>query len=245
MYTGLKPPPPLENEGAMLTTAIRIDPFNKFDILHSASRVNYAKTYNIEHNVKVKPYGIVNASFMHHLVRQWTEVIIGRATTPIQSAFLDCNQANLWALGFTQNMVTAVAAMVNRRKGPNADPRIAIISVARDSARVELQTEQLNASENLANHVVDLIQAGMMYFQAVSHVRRLSTNGVGFVGENDAVGEDPGSEGEDEAADEDEDDAADDGDDDEGDEAEQEDVQEEEGGEASSSSSSEEESDTE
>jgi hypothetical protein len=223
----------------MLTTAIRIDPFNKHDILHPASRVNYAKTYNIEHNVKVKPYGMVNASFMHHLVRQWTEVIIGRAITPIQRAIHETNQANLRALGFTPNMVAAVAAMVNRTKGPSADPRIAIISVARDSARTELQAVQVNASENLANHVVDLIQAGMMYLQAVSHVRRLSTNGVGVVGENDAVGEGAGSEGEDEAAGEDEDD------DDDEDEAEQEDEQEEEGDAASSSSSSGEESEAE
>ena len=173
----------------MMTTAIRIDPFNKNDNLHPASRINYAKTYNIEHNMKVKPYGMVHASSMHYLVRQWTEAILGRIITPIQRAIHETNQANLRALGFTPNMVTAVAALMNRPKGPSAGSRIAIMAVARDSARVELQAEQLNASENLANHVVDLIQAGMMYLQAVSHVRRLSTNGIGSEGENDAVSE--------------------------------------------------------
>jgi hypothetical protein len=203
----------------MLTTAIRIDPFNRFDILHPASRVNYAKTYNIEHNVKVKPYGMVNALFMHHLFKQWTEVIIGRSITPIQVAFREINPANLRALGFTTNMMGAVLAMMNRPKGPSANSRTAVISVARDSARIELQAEQASATENLANHVVDLIQAGMSYPQAVGHVRRLSTNGLGVEGENDAAGE--------------------------GGDDEDEDEQEEEDDEASSSSSSEEESEEE
>ena len=198
MYTGSQAPPSLKNEGMMLTTAIRIDPFNRFDNLHPASRVNYAKTYNIEHNVKVKPYGMVNAQFMHHLVRQWTQVIIGRSITPIQVAFREINPANLRALGFTQSMMVAVLKMMNRPKGPSANSQTAIIAIARDSARNELQAEQVNATENLANHVVDLIQAGMSYPQAVGHVRRLSANGLGVEGENDAAGE--GDDDDDEAS---------------------------------------------
>jgi hypothetical protein len=182
----------------MLTTAIRIDPFNRFDNLHPASRVNYAKTYNIEHNVKVKPYGMVNAQFMHHLVRQWTEVIIGRSITPLQVAFREINPANLRALGFTQSMMQAVLNMMNRQKGPSANSQTAIVAIARDSARNELQAEQVNATENLANHVVDLIRAGMSYPQAVGHVRRLSANGLGVEGENDAAGE--GDDDDDEAS---------------------------------------------
>jgi len=202
MYTGSEAPPPLKNEGMMSTKPIRIDPFNRFDILHPASRVNYAKTYNIEHNVKVKPYGMVNALFMHHLVKQWTEVIIGRSITPIQVVFREINPANLRALGFTSNMMTAVFNMMNRPKGPSANSQTAVVSVARDSARNELQSEQADASENLANHVVDLIQAGMRYPQAVGHVRRLHTNGLGVQGENDAVGEGAEDEEEDEEEDE-------------------------------------------
>jgi hypothetical protein len=198
MYTGSQEPPPLKSEGDMSTKAIRIDPFNKFDSLPPGSRVNYAKIYNVEHNVKVKPYGMVNAQFMHLLVKQWTEVILGRSPTLMQVAFREINSANLRNLGFTQNMIRAVLVMLNRPKGPSADARTAITSVLRDSARSELQDEQVDATGNLANQVVDLVHAGMTFPQAVDHVRRLSTNIVGVDGEMDAVGEGDDDEDEDE-----------------------------------------------
>jgi hypothetical protein len=210
----------------MLTTAIRIDPFQSSDVLHPASRVNYAKTYTIEHKVKVKPYGTVNSQFMHHLLKQWTEVIM-RAYNPAQNAFSTVSPANLVELGFTPEMINAVLIMMKPRpKGPRADARTSITSVARRSAKEELEAdEDEDASEakilaneadaeKLANRVVELILAGMTYTQALGHVRQLNDNGNGYEGENDAVSE---------GYDDDDDDDSDDDDDDEEDEQEDED----------------------
>jgi hypothetical protein len=233
VYTGPSPPRPLPNEGKILTIPIRVDPCEKSGTLHSASRVDYSKTYNIEHNVKVKPFGMVNNQSMNHLIRQWAQILM-RRFNPAQSAFNEVSPATLRDLGFTTDMIRAVIVMMNpRSKGPIADARTAITSVARNSAREELKAEEeedvstkerlANATEaeKLASQVVELIVAGMPYNLAIDHVRQLSENGNGYEGEDDPVGE---------GDDEDDDD---------------EDEEEEEGDEASSSSSSEEESDEE
>ena len=183
-----------------MTTAIRVDPFFRFDRLDVASRVDYAKTYNIEHNVKVKPYGMVNQQHMHHLVRQWTQVIMGRFN-PAQNAFITPSVPALRALGFTQGMIQAVLNIMNRTRRPSADVKTSIKSVARSSAQFELQIEAeedaseeqklalKSEAEKLANHVVEFIMAGMTYHQAVDRVRQLSENGNGQGTENAAVGD--------------------------------------------------------
>jgi phosphopantothenoylcysteine synthetase/decarboxylase len=116
--------------------------------------------------------------------------------------------------------------MKPRPKGPRADARTSITSVARRSAKEELEAdEDEDASEakilaneadaeKLANRVVELILAGMTYTQALGHVRQLNDNGNGYEGENDAVSE---------GYDDDDDDDSDDDDDDEEDEQEDED----------------------
>jgi hypothetical protein len=235
VYTGPFPPRPIQNEVRLPTTPIRIDPFDKFDTLHPASRVDYAKTYNIEHNVKVKPFGMVNNQFMNHLLRQWAQVLM-RRFNPARSAFSAVSEATLRDLGFTNDMIRAVQVMMRpRSKGPVADARTSITSVARNSAKEELKADEeedastaerlTNEAEalKLANQVVELIVAGMTYTLAVDHVRQLAENGNGFEGEDDPVEED-------------------DDDDDDEDDDEDEDEQEEGSDEEASSSSSEEES---
>jgi len=185
----------------MLKTAIRIDPFRRFDVLSSASRVDYAKTYTIEHNVRVKPYGMVNNQFMHHLVKQWIGVIISSMYNPARNAFRAANPTTLGVLGFTREMMSAVLAMMRRSKGPSADARTAIMSVARNSAITELADEleedaseaekrtNIIEAEKLAGQVVELILTGMTYLQAVGHVRQLAENGDGWANENAAIGD--------------------------------------------------------
>jgi hypothetical protein len=231
VYTGPYPPRPVANEGKMLTIPIRIDPSEKFGTLHPASRVDYAKTYNIEHNVKVRPFGMVNSQSMNPLIRQWAQILM-RRFSPAQTAFRAVSPATLRDLGFTTDMIRAVLVMMTpRSKGPVADARTSITSVARNSAKEELKAEEeedastkeklanVAKAEKLANQVVELIEAGMPYNLAIDHVRQLSENGNGYKGEDDAVGEG----------------------DDEDDDDEDEDEEEEEGDEASSSSSEEEE----
>jgi hypothetical protein len=204
VYTGKEPPPPLNTERGMLTAAIRIDPFEGSGPLHRASRVNYAKTYTIEHNVKVKPYGTVNNLHMHHLFKQWTEVLIGRSViNPARIAFAEISVPNLEDLGFDRGMMKAVLALKNRSKGPSADPRRLITSVARSSAKLALQAEQVDATENLADQVVEMIVAGMTYPLAVERVRELVNIGEGDENENAAVGDSDDDEDESEAEDDD------------------------------------------
>jgi hypothetical protein len=48
-----KPPSELPGEHMLPNTPIRIEPLTPRHILDSTSRLNYAKTYTVEHNVKV------------------------------------------------------------------------------------------------------------------------------------------------------------------------------------------------
>jgi hypothetical protein len=100
-------------------------------------------------------------------------------------------------------MMKAVLALQNRSKGPSADPRRLITSVARSSAKLALQAEQVDATENLADQVVEMIVAGMTYPLAVERVRELVNIGEGDENENAAVGDGDDDEDESEAEDDD------------------------------------------
>jgi hypothetical protein len=58
IYTGKEPPPLLEGE-ALYKRPIRMEPDNPRTKLDTASRINYAKLYTVEHNVKVAFVGWV------------------------------------------------------------------------------------------------------------------------------------------------------------------------------------------
>jgi hypothetical protein len=198
VYTGAAAPPArFRNEADILPTAIRIDPFDEDDTLHSASRVNYGKVYNIEHNVKVKPYGVVNNQFMHSLITQWTQVFIGRTGNPAQLAFRTPGEQTLRGLGFTPSQITSVTNILTRR---GANPYDVITSMARVSAEQQLAAEDRaeRTVRRLANHVVDLILAGMTYPNAVSHVKLITAN-------EEADDDDDDDDDEDEDEDEDDD----------------------------------------
>jgi hypothetical protein len=137
--------------------------------------VNYGKAWNIEHNVKVKPYGVVNNQFMHSLITQWTQVFIGRTGNPAQLAFPTPGEQTLRGLGFTPSQITSVTNILTRR---GANPYDVITSMARVSAEQQLAAEDRaeRTVRRLANHVVDLILAGMTYPNAVSHVKLITAN---------------------------------------------------------------------
>lgn len=46
-------------EGEMLSNPIRVDPDYQHWSLNAASRIDFGKVYTIEHNIKVKPFGMV------------------------------------------------------------------------------------------------------------------------------------------------------------------------------------------
>jgi hypothetical protein len=59
IFTGRMAPDPLPGENGMYHRPIRVEPF-KLERLAPESRVNYAKIYTIEHNVKVCSVGKIH-----------------------------------------------------------------------------------------------------------------------------------------------------------------------------------------
>lgn len=59
VYTGKVPPKLLDSDAGIMEIALRIDPVSNEDTLTETSRINLAKVYTIEHNLKVKPVGTI------------------------------------------------------------------------------------------------------------------------------------------------------------------------------------------
>jgi hypothetical protein len=72
VHTGRVPPLPRPGEaGAEFLASIRVDSDVPGQELHPASRVNFGKVYTVEHNIKVKPYGVVNQYSMGALAENF------------------------------------------------------------------------------------------------------------------------------------------------------------------------------
>ncbi|GAB7325640.1 hypothetical protein MBLNU13_g09620t1 [Cladosporium sp. NU13] len=73
VYAGGTPP---VNRGTSLglLPSIRVDPDDRRAILETASLINFGRVYTIEHNVKVKAFGIVNRSDLPALLRNYQRV---------------------------------------------------------------------------------------------------------------------------------------------------------------------------
>lgn len=99
VYTGKTPPQvfpeeqPGRGEHPILPVAIRVDPDNRCDNLHPASRLDFGKVYTVQHNLKVKAFGLVNQRSIEALINQfriaWSKELSNttlrlesRATTP-------------------------------------------------------------------------------------------------------------------------------------------------------------------
>ncbi|MCJ1237387.1 hypothetical protein MMC14_005372 [Varicellaria rhodocarpa] len=76
VYTGSEIPQKIKGETNLRKDAINIIPINPKEKLDALSRVNLAKTYPVEHNVKVKEVGKVNAAHLKKLVGYWKNLTI-------------------------------------------------------------------------------------------------------------------------------------------------------------------------
>lgn len=86
VYTGSTPPSISENERGMQPIAVRVDLDNETTPLAPTSRINYGNLYTIEHNFKVKPYGVVSRASAAPLMSQFQQVNaqrFGFATQPL------------------------------------------------------------------------------------------------------------------------------------------------------------------
>jgi hypothetical protein len=68
IYTGPNPPREVEGEAPLRLRPIQVIPKTPRDKLEKESRINYAKIYTVEHNVKVHFIGHVAPSSQHKLV---------------------------------------------------------------------------------------------------------------------------------------------------------------------------------
>ncbi|KAM0718567.1 hypothetical protein Q7P37_005637 [Cladosporium fusiforme] len=199
VFTGSNAPQAFKHEKGILLGAIRVDPSNASDRLHVASRLNYGKVYNVEHNVEVKPYGIVNSNFMHLLYQQFTMVFFRTLhTTPVRTALSQPSPQTFGPLGFTEPQITAIINMINIRR---AKPDQALSSVAEASAMPVF--EGRDGQQRLARQAAKLVLAGLTFQQAIQQVTLVEGKHESF------------AESDDETADEDDDDeGGDEGDDD-------------------------------
>lgn len=67
----------------MRPSAIRVDPDERGAKLVQYSRCNFGKVYTVEHNVKVKPWGMVNRDSMQALVYQFRDVWMDMFGVPV------------------------------------------------------------------------------------------------------------------------------------------------------------------
>jgi len=71
VYTDQYPPQKLVGEKKMNKDPIRVMPVNQSEKLDDLSRINLAKTYSIEHMVKVKKVGMVPQSDFKKMKEYW------------------------------------------------------------------------------------------------------------------------------------------------------------------------------
>jgi hypothetical protein len=88
VYTGNAPPQVSDSERGMQAIAIKIDPDNATTPLDPVSRIHYGNLYTVEHNIRVKAYGMVNQASLLPLMSQFRQVNrerIGFSTPPLQT----------------------------------------------------------------------------------------------------------------------------------------------------------------
>ena len=71
VYTGSEVPSKIKGETKLRKDAINIIPVNPAEKLDALSRVNLAKTFPVEHNVKVKEVGKVHPAHLKKLIGYW------------------------------------------------------------------------------------------------------------------------------------------------------------------------------
>jgi uncharacterized protein DUF6590 len=78
---------PNEGESGMMP-GIRIVPTDKRDKLDPMSRIDFARMYTVEHNVKAYDFGKVHENYQRRLLKQWIQTTIGNNKGIELSGFL-------------------------------------------------------------------------------------------------------------------------------------------------------------
>ncbi|KAK6434439.1 hypothetical protein LTR95_009378 [Oleoguttula sp. CCFEE 5521] len=82
VFTGKGVPAGAPRTLGLLDEPIRVNADDPTDKLDSESMIHYGKIYTIEHNIKVKPFGLVHDIYLRPLLEQFRDVWMRRAGLP-------------------------------------------------------------------------------------------------------------------------------------------------------------------
>nr|OQO31292.1 hypothetical protein B0A51_03270 [Rachicladosporium sp. CCFEE 5018] len=180
IYIGKQPPRRPRLEPELLPNAIRVDPDNPDDKLDVLSRINYSTVYTIEHNVKVRPCGMVNRDHLTPLLQQFKEVFVAK-------------------IGVRESQPSVVAMNVQLPSDPRAPGRPSRTSVEEDDDATKRRATQ---RADLARHIAAARMANNLGRRRSRHEDRTPTAGSAVSGAADDIDEDS-DEGSDQSGDDD------------------------------------------
>jgi hypothetical protein len=67
---------PKNTDSGPMLPGIRIIPNRKVDKVDPMARIDFARTYTVEHNVKVYDFGVVADDYLDRLASQWVKVML-------------------------------------------------------------------------------------------------------------------------------------------------------------------------
>jgi hypothetical protein len=199
VFSGRTVPTLQHNEQGLQPVAIRIDLDDNATALHHTSRINYSKVYTIEHNVKVKPFGMVNRDHIRSLMDQFRTVFLAgtggsgpqlqQLRTPASAPMVDNKQnPNATRPANTGNQAPIPSTQQDgvNRHGPNRggggpppgkDPRGGPDSVPRNP-RDALRS--LGFTEAETNAIINRISQGQSQREAIAVVARARASNEGY-----------------------------------------------------------------
>jgi hypothetical protein len=214
VFTGQQPHQPMSRETQMQPIPIRIDVDQRGTSLDSCSRVHYGKFYTMEHNVKVKPFGVVSPDSVQALNNQfrivWARMFVQNKPTPPdtqpdqplepsarQASSSDAQElpppAALKASGFHDVQIRKMQTIVGR----GMSPKYATAIVRAEASKV---------SPTQAHEVGRLVVGGMQFPAAFARVTDKAHTGTSKDDDEDEDGDDDNDNEEDSVDDNDDDD---------------------------------------
>jgi len=196
----------------MQPIAVRIDVDQRSDALDKASRVHYGKHYTIEHNFKVKPFGMVNPGSVQAFNSQFNAVWARMSPqTPQALPTIPQGQPLSHPVGSPGGSNTQVlpAPEVLRSNGFN-DDQIKMMKTIVDGGRTpryavaRVKAEAMKATATQAHEVGRLVVSGMEFPAAYAQVVHSGTDNAqeGAAEDDDADDDDDDEEEEEDSDDE-------------------------------------------
>lgn len=145
IHTGRIPPKPsteelpTRDEEGMRAQPIRIDPTDRARPLHPMSRLNLRKLYNVEHNVKVSDFGMINRESRNAFTSQFTDVWEGTQHKHVRNDSVQQLDKDLDSTAMKNQLIGAF-----QQRGQNLDGATRTVQTLIEDA---MQQRKLNRDE--------------------------------------------------------------------------------------------------